>query len=94
MATTFSTIITSAGVKLQLLSVRLAVRVPVVHVLGIRARVREAFQTLGALEWFFPGVQTFVLGQVVFVFERFAAHVTFVRSLTCNTQPITPNVTL
>lgn len=53
-----------------------------VHVLTIGARVREAFQTLLALERLLAAVQPFVLGQVVLMFECFWTHVTLVRTLT------------
>ena len=46
-----------------------------VHVLAVRAGVREPFATFIALEWLFAAVQAFVLGQVVFVFEGFPADV-------------------
>lgn len=55
-----------------------------VHVLAVGARVREAFETLLALERLFAAVQPFVLGQVVLMFECFWTHVTLVRTLTCN----------
>ena len=54
---------------------RLAVFVAMVHVLAVRAGVREPFATFIALEWLFAAVQAFVLGQVVFVFEGFPADV-------------------
>jgi len=55
----------------------------VVHVLAVRAGVREPFHALGTLERFLAAVQPLVLGQVVFVFERLRAHVALVRSLIC-----------
>ena len=54
-----------------------------VHVLAVGARVREAFQTLLALERLLSAVQPLMLRQVVLVFESFRAHVTLVRPLTC-----------
>lgn len=64
-----------------LFSVRLAVRVAVVHVLTVRAGMGEALQALGTLEGLFAAVQAFVLGQVVFVLERLRTLLALVRSL-------------
>lgn len=64
-----------------LFSVRLAVRVTMIHVLAVRARVREALQALGALEGLFPAVQPLVFGQMVLVLERPCALHAFVRPL-------------
>jgi len=41
----------------------------VVYVLTVRAAVGEPLLAFRALEWFFPAVESPVLGQVVFVFE-------------------------
>ena len=54
-----------------------------VHVLAVRTRVREPLEALIALKRFLAAVQTFVLGQMVFVLESFRADITFVRALTC-----------
>lgn len=77
-----------------LFSVGLAVRVAVVHVLAVGARVREAFEALTALERLLAAVQPFVFGQVVLVLERFGALVAFVRPLTLNKPTVVkPNHT-
>lgn len=46
----------------QLISVRLAVAVSVVHVLRVRAGVRESLQAFSALERLLARMQSFVLG--------------------------------
>jgi hypothetical protein len=46
----------------QLISIRFAVAIPVVHVLGIRSRMGEALQALTTLEGFLARMETFVLG--------------------------------
>lgn len=56
-----------------LFSVRFAIRVPVVHVLAIGARMRKALEALGTLEGLFATVQAFVLSQVMLVLERLRA---------------------
>lgn len=65
-----------------LVSVRLADRKPVVHVLAIGAGVRELLEALAALERFLAGMQPLVLGEVMLVLKRFRALQTLVRSLT------------
>lgn len=62
--------------------VRFAVVESVIHVLAVGSGVREALETLFALEWFFAAVQALVFGQVVFVLEGLAAQFALVRSLT------------
>jgi hypothetical protein len=57
-----------------------------IHVLTVGTRVREAFETFLALERLLSAVQALVFRQVVFMLERFRAHVTLVRTLTCNTR--------
>lgn len=52
-----------------------------IHVLAVRARVREALEALGALEGLFPAVQSLVFGQMVLVLERLGAQHAFVRPL-------------
>ena len=59
-----------------------AVGEAMVHVLTVGTRVREAFQTLLALERFLSTVQALVLCKVVLVLEGFWAHVALVRTLT------------
>lgn len=54
-----------------------------VHVLAVRSRVRKALETLLTLERLLAAVQSFVLRQVVLVFESLGAHVALVRPLTC-----------
>lgn len=54
--------------------------------LAVRTRVRETFKTLRTLERFLAAVQTLVLGQVVFVFERLRADVALVGALTWNVR--------
>lgn len=66
----------------RLLSVGLAVRVPVVHVLAVRTRMGEPLQALAALERLLAAVQTLVLGQMVLVLEGFRTLVALVRPLT------------
>ena len=61
----------------------------VVHVLAVRSRMREPFQTFLALERLLSAVKSLVLRQVVLVFERLGAHVALVRSLTCHHSNIT-----
>jgi hypothetical protein len=65
----------------ELLPVWLAVRVPVVHVLRVAARVAEPLQTLVALEWFLSAMEALVFREVVLVLERLIAYVAFVRAL-------------
>ena len=52
-----------------------------VHVLGVRAGVGEALETLVALEGLHAAVQPLVLRKMVLVLERFLAHVALVRAL-------------
>lgn len=59
-----------------------------VHVLAVRAGVREAFETLLTLERLLAAVQSLVLRQVVLVFERFRTHVALVRALTCDDKSV------
>lgn len=61
--------------------VRLAVRVAVVHVLAVRARVGEPLQALAALEGLFAGVEPLVFRQVVLVLERLRTFEAFVGAL-------------
>lgn len=66
-----------------LFSIRLAVRVTMIHVLAVGAGVREALEALGALEGLFAAVQSLVFGQMVLVLERPWALHAFVRPLPC-----------
>lgn len=66
--------------------VRLAVRVAVVHVLAVRARVGEPLQALAALEGLLAAVQALVLRQVVLVLERFRTLEAFVGTLACKVE--------
>lgn len=70
------------GLNLQLISVRLAVRVAMIHVLTVRTRMREPLQAFSTLKWLLTAVQSLVLRQVVFVLKRFFADFTLVRPLT------------
>lgn len=54
-----------------------------VHVLAVWARMWEFFQTLGALERLFTGVQSLVFGKMMFVLKCFRTILTFIRTLTC-----------
>lgn len=69
--------------NLNLLSVRFAVGVSMVHVLAVGAGVREAFEAFAALEGFFSRVQSLVFSQMVLMFEGFWAFLAFVWALTC-----------
>lgn len=71
---------------LAILSVRLAVAEPVVHVLTVRARVGKALEALLALKRFLAAVQPLVLRQVVLVLESLFAHITLVRPLPCESK--------
>lgn len=66
-----------------LFPIRFAVRVPMVHVLTERTRMREFLQTFLALEWLLAGMQSLVFGQMVLVFKCFWTILTFVWTLTC-----------
>ena len=63
----------SSSSLFQLVLVRLAVREPVVDVLGIRAGVGESLETFGALERLLSGVESLVLRQMVLVLEGLVA---------------------
>lgn len=63
--------------------VRLAVRVAMVHVLAVRARVGEPLQALATLEGLLAAVQALVLRQVVLVLERLRTLEAFVGTLAC-----------
>lgn len=65
----------------DLLSVRLAIGVTVVHVLAVGSRVAETLQTFAALEGLLAAVQPFVFRQVMLVLEGLGALITFVRTL-------------
>lgn len=54
-----------------------------IHMLAVRTRMREALETLLALEGLLAAVQTLVLRQVMLVFESLGAHVALVGTLTC-----------
>ena len=66
----------------ELLSVRLAVGVTVVHVLAVRTRMGEALQALGALEGLLAAMEALVFREVVFVLEGLRALVALVWALT------------
>ena len=55
----------------------------VIHMLAVRTRMREALETLLALEGLLAAVQTLVLRQVMLVFECLGTHVALVGTLTC-----------
>lgn len=65
----------------ELVSVWLADREPVVHVLAVGAGVRELLETLAALERLLAGVQPLVFSQVVLMLESLRTFQAFVRSL-------------
>lgn len=52
-----------------------------VHVLAVRAGMRESLETLLALKGLLAAVKSLVLGEVVLVLESLAAHITLVWSL-------------
>ena len=54
-----------------------------IHMLAVRTRMREALETLLALEGLLAAVQTLVLRQVMLVFECLGTHVALVGTLTC-----------
>lgn len=63
-----------------------------VHVLTVRTRVRETFQTLATLERLLAAVQTLVLGEVVFVLKRFGTFIALMGTLTWNQQMLLDNL--
>lgn len=70
-----------------------AVRVAVVHVLGVRAGVREALATFVTLVGFLSGVQPAVLNQVVLMLEGLVADLALMRTLACNEyRDVTSNI--
>lgn len=52
--------------------------------LGVRARVGEAFATLVTLVGFLSGVQSAVFDQMVLVLEGLVADLALVRTFACN----------
>lgn len=60
-----------------------AVSVTVVHVLGVRAGVREAFAALVTLVGFLSGVQPAVLNQMVLMLKGLVADLALMRTLAC-----------
>lgn len=60
-----------------------AVSIAVVHVLRVRARVREAFATLVTLVGFLSRVQPAVLNQMVLMLEGLVADLALMRTLAC-----------
>ena len=69
--------------RFPLLRLSLTVGIPVIHVLRVRPRVREALAALVALVGLLPGVQARVLDQVMLVFKCFLANLTLVWSFSC-----------
>lgn len=54
-----------------------------IHVLTVRARMRETFQAFAALERFFAGVQSLVFGQMMLVLKCFRTFDALVWTLAC-----------
>lgn len=56
-----------------------------IFMLAVRTRMRKSFQTFFTLKWFFTTVQSFVFGEMVFMFESLRTDIAFMRSFfTCN----------